>query len=367
MNSDAWGGSEEIWFHAAFRLVKKKYRVGICCFNWPGKEKKLDELAKAGCEIYLLPGRNETRSVWKKIKLNASIRKIPVESFDKVFVNQGGWKDIVHSPFKNVYSRCKNYSVIYHNYDYEKLSPGKLKLFQKWITNARNNIGDAQKIFSVIAEKNPITIPNQEVLFNPITFAPPNDYTAFTSLPADKLKLIVLAQLDVKRTAQDILITTLSTEKWKARNWELRCYGRGNDEALLTKLIKATGLSDKVFLKGYTNDIPAALTWSHILLHLTHIDAMPISVSEAMAISRPVIASNVGDMPLWINDNVNGWIANEVSVESIDAALEKAWQNRTKLEKMGRESFNIFTKKYPADPVSHFLNIVGIKETLGDE
>jgi glycosyltransferase involved in cell wall biosynthesis len=183
----------------------------------------------------------------------------------------------------------------------------------------------------------------------------------------DKLNLIVLAQLDLKRKAQDILIMALSSEKWKARNWQLHIHGKGSDAEILSKMVETAGLTDKVFLKGYSHDVPAVLTWSHVLLQLTNIDAMPISVTEAMAMSRAVIASDVGDMPLWIKNDVNGWISNEVSAEAIDAVLEKAWQKRHNLEAMGKESFNIFTEKYPADPVTFFLHIAGISEIRPNE
>ena len=367
MNSDSWGGSEEIWFRSALHLAQKGAKVAVCCFNWPGKKNKLDRLTGAGCELYLLPGRNETTSLWHKIKLKAAIKKLPIEHYDEVIINQGGWKDIVHGPWKNIYRRCKSYSVVYHNYDKEKLPAGKRQLMTEWVRNAKRNIGDASRIFKEIAETNSILIPNQRVLFNPITFPAPNQFTPFVNSVNDRLNFIVLAQLDMKRKAQDILIKALSAEKWKARNWELHIYGKGNDADSLTKKIETAGLSDKVLLKGYSNDVLGVLSWSHVLLQLTHIDAMPISVTEAMAKSRAVIASNVGDMPLWINDDVNGWIANELTADAVDAVLEKAWQNRSNLEAMGKESFNIFTKKYPADPVTYFLDIAGISEIRTDE
>lgn len=367
MNSDSWGGSEEIWFRSAIHLAQKGIKVAVCCFNWPAKQDKLDQLTNAGCELYLLAGRNETTSLWNKMKLKTAIQKLPLENYDEIIINQGGWKDIVHGPLKSVYRRCKNYSLVYHNYDREKLSPAKTQLFIKWVKKAKMNIGDAARIFSEIAKTNSVLIPNQRVLFNPITFAAPTQYTPFVNSVNDNLNFIVLAQLDLKRKAQDILVKALSGEKWKARKWRLHIYGKGNDAGTLANLIETAGLSEKVYLKGYSHDIPEALTWSHVVLQLTHIDAMPISVTEAMAMSRPVIGSNVGDMPLWINDDVNGWIANEVSAGAIDAVLEKAWQNRYNLEAMGKESFNIFTRKYPADPVTYFLDIAGISEIRTNE
>jgi glycosyltransferase involved in cell wall biosynthesis len=240
------------------------------------------------------------------------------------------------------------------------LSPGKLKLFNKWVANAKTNIGDAARIFSAITEVNSLTIPTQQVLFNPITFEPPRQFTPFINSVNDSLNFIMLAQLDIKRKAQDILIQALSSEKWRIRNWQLHLYGKGNDADLLKQMIETAGLNDKIFLKGYSRDIQSILSWSHVLLQITHIDAMPISVTEAMAMSRPVIASNVGDMPIWVKNNSNGWLANEVTIDDVDKVLEKAWQGRHQLEAMGKESFNTFTKKYPADPVLYFLNIAGI-------
>jgi glycosyltransferase involved in cell wall biosynthesis len=198
------------------------------------------------------------------------------------------------------------------------------------------------------------------VLFNPVTIQLPGCQTPFTSQPKEKLEFAVLAELDVKRKAQDVLIKALAAEKWKTRNYTLNIYGNGKDRQILEKLITDTGLSSKVFLKGFTKDVKEVLSNSHVLLQLTHIDAMPISVTEALAMSRAIIASDVGDMPLWINEGVNGWIAKKVCFEEIDRVLENAWQNRNSLEEMGKESYRIFRQKYPEDPVEYFLQLAGI-------
>jgi glycosyltransferase involved in cell wall biosynthesis len=226
--------------------------------------------------------------------------------------------------------------------------------------NAEKNIGDAGRIFSVIKSTCDLDIPQNYVLFNPVTIQLPDRQTPFTSSAEDKLKFIVLAELDVKRKAQDLLIKALAAKKWKTRNYTLNIYGNGKDKQILGKLINETGLSSKVFLKGFTKDVKEVLANSHVLLQLTHIDAMPISVTEALAMSRAIIASDVGDMPLWINEGVNGWITEKVSIEEIDRVLENAWQQRNKLEEMGRESYKIFKQKYPENPVEYFLNLAGI-------
>jgi glycosyltransferase involved in cell wall biosynthesis len=361
MNSTAWGGSEEIWYKSALHLAVRNQNVGVCCFNWEGKEEKLQQLQNAGCKLYLLPGKSETKSLWGKYKLNEALYSIPFSDYKKAIVNQGGWKDVAHGPFKKLYQKLPSYILIFHNYDMlEKLQGNKKKSLHNWVQNAQKNIGDADRIFSVIKNTCNLDIPRNHVLFNPVTIQLPDCETPFTSPAENRLELTVLAELDVKRKAQDVLIQALSVEKWKNRNFMLNIYGNGKDKQILEKLITDTGLSSKIFLNGFTKEVKEVLTNSHVLLQLTHIDAMPISVTEALAMSRAVIASDVGDMPLWIKEGVNGWIAGKVCVEEIDRVLENAWQNRNKLEEMGKESYRIFRQKYPEHPVEYFLNLAGI-------
>jgi len=63
MNGAAWGGSEELWYHTALWLAKNGYKVGVCFYNWPGKNEKINSLSNEGCELYLLPGKRETKTI----------------------------------------------------------------------------------------------------------------------------------------------------------------------------------------------------------------------------------------------------------------------------------------------------------------
>ena len=76
-----------------------------------------------------------------------------------------------------------------------------------------------------------------------------------------------------------------------------------------------------------------------MVLQITHMDAMPISVIEAMSKSRAVVVSNVGDMPLWVKDFETGWVAENATVNAISNVLEIAWQNKEQWERMGKNAF----------------------------
>ena len=362
MNGSAWGGSEELWYQAALWTARNGYPVAVCCFDGEGKAKRMAELEKAGCKLFLLPGKEEVKKqlLLGKIKLNNAVEEVPFEEYDNVIVSQGGWKDVAHGPFKKLYRRLNAYTLIYHNYNVnEKFSLRKFLLLQKWADKALKNLGDTPKIFQALAEAYSLNIPRQEKLFNPLTFDPPSTSTAYAPIDG-KYIFSVFAALDTERKAQDILLRALTTDEWRNRNIELRLYGEGKDKESLQKLISELQLQSIVQLKGNAADYREAIRQTHLVLQITHIDAMPITVMDSLAMARPLIVSAVGDMPSWIKENENGWVTETVTVEAIGQTLEKAWAQRNNWQRMGERSFAIFRENFPADPIAYFLRQTGI-------
>ncbi len=363
MNGSSWGGSEELWYQAALNTARRGVETGVCCFNGTGKEQRMDELKKAGCKLFLLPGKEITKRqpFIGKMKLNKAVANVPFEDYDKVIVSQGGWKDVTSGPFKKLYTRLKQYVLIYHNYNVnERFSNKKFSSLQKWADNALKNLGATPKIFLALKDSYSLDIPKQGVFFNPLTFSSPEKNTPFKTDPEEKVIFCMLAALDTERKAQDILLHTFGMDKWKDRNWELNLYGDGKDKMALEKIIEQLQLHTKVYLREHTQNVKSAIESSHLVLQITHMDGMPISVMEALSMSRPVVVSKVGDMPLWVTDNYNGWIADTVSIDGINQVLEKAWQNRSEWEEMGKNAFAFFRKGFPLNPIEHFFKQTGI-------
>ena len=357
MNGSAWGGSEEFWYRTALWMCRNNYKVGIGCFDWEEKKERIRLLKEAGCGIYLLPNK---KGLFNKLLIKKVLDSIPFNDYQLTVINQGGWEDVLHTPFKYLYKKLHNYVLNNHNYNESAvLSLKKQQLLQQWISHAKVNFGDTQKIFDAIEKNFNTRIDKKQTLINPIASQPetgPYLYPAFTD---GNCIWVMFAELDIARKSQDILIKSLSSLKWKERNWQLHLYGKGKDKAMLEKLIADCNLQNKVLFKGYTNNIKKSLQDYHLLLQCTRIDAMPITVVEAMAMARPCVVSQVGDMPVWVEDGVNGFVCNEVSVQGIDDALENCWQQKNNWEAMGKNAFDTFIKKYPQpyeEKIAEILN-----------
>jgi glycosyltransferase involved in cell wall biosynthesis len=371
MNGSAWGGSEELWYRTALYSAARGHKIACAVYCWEDKNEKLKELEDAGCIIYELPNKGrKKRTLYDKlhyklftpVQLKRFILSLPINDYDLTLINQGGY-EILSNPWKKFYKKLKCYALLFHNYRKKDTFKTKQRTILKaWITNASYNLFASDEIRNLMEDQLQITIANAGTLINPITFDSPLHAIPYPLLVNNNYVLVMLAALDVKRKAQDKLIQTLSSAKWKNRNWLLYLYGEGKDRYLLKQLIVKNEMQEKIFLKGFNTDVKKVLQDAHLLLQLTEMDAMPLSVVEAMAVGRPVIATNLGDIPAWIHNGKNGWISPDTSIENMDMTIEEAWQKREYWEEIGKASFEIFRKKYPLSPEKYFFDQLDITD-----
>jgi glycosyltransferase involved in cell wall biosynthesis len=363
MAGSPWGGSEELWYKTALYAAKKGWKTGCAVYHWPAKEDKMEALKNAGATVYYLPNKGRSkRSLLERIqnkiskaKVKAVIQSLPHREYDVVVISQGAF-EVTTSAWRAFYKNLERYIVLYHNYkEHEVLKGAKKAAVQNWCSHARVNLFASRRIVEVLQANSNINPPNAGILLNPISFDPPFTSTPFPPLQNGNYRFVVLAALEVWRKAQDNLVQALSSGKWKERNFTLHLYGDGKDKQSLKDLVGRTGLDNKVFLEGNTNDPRSVLQNAHLLLQLTHVDAMPLSVVEALAMGRPVAVSNIGDMPDWITEGENGWISSDASVEQIDKTLERAWQQRDIWPEMAENAFATFKKKFPASAEEKLL------------
>ncbi len=363
MAGSPWGGSEELWYRSALLAARKGWKVGCAVYHWSAKEAKMKTLEEAGATIYWLPNKGRAKrnlverlqNKWSKRRLKRLIPQLPFNEYERTVVNCGAF-EISTPEWREAYRYLGSFVLLVHNYkEGEVFTGAKAEAIRNWTGKAQHNLFASRRIPEVLQANSQISVPRAGVLLNPITFAPPREAAPYPP-EAGSYRMVMLAALDRGRKAQDQLIAALSAEKWKARNWTLHLYGDGPDRATLAAQIAQSGMEQQIFLEGHTSDVRGVLASAHLLLQMTHIDAMPLSVVEAMALARPVLVSRIGDMPYWVEEGVNGWISEDASAASIDAALEEAWSRRDDWATIGQQAFRTFQSRFPVSVEEDFLN-----------
>jgi glycosyltransferase involved in cell wall biosynthesis len=95
----------------------------------------------------------------------------------------------------------------------------------------------------------------------------------------------------------------------------------GAYERELRDAAASLGVADRVFFAGARDDIPALLAGCDVFCLPSSMEGLPIVVLEAMAASRPVVASAVGGTPELVADGVTGLLVPPEDPVALAAAL----------------------------------------------
>jgi glycosyltransferase involved in cell wall biosynthesis len=364
MNGAPWGGSEELWYRTAMQAAGESHEIGCVVYRWEERRPRLDALRAAGARVFELPNAGRAKhtladtlrfEAWTRLRRRAALASVPFEAYDCAVLNQGGWQDLAASEWNRVRERLHRYAILFHNYDGAmSISGRRLDRLAAWTAGASANLFAAEAIRETLERKLGRAVPNPAVFQNPVAFAPPP--RPIPRPPGPPWRFAVLAALDVRRKAQDALLQVLGGPEWKERPFELSLFGSGPDERLLARLIRQRGLSGRVRLEGHTSDVAGAIAGAHVILQLTRIDAMPITVVEAMAVGRPVAVTRVGDMPGWVREGENGWIAADARPAAIAKTLEQVWASRDRWGEMGERAHRLFRERHPVPSERRLLD-----------
>ena len=100
--------------------------------------------------------------------------------------------------------------------------------------------------------------------------------------------------------------------------------GTGSAEPGLRAQARALRVDDRVSFVGYHPDPRSVIAASHAAINSSRDEPLGLSVLEALAMQRPVVAFAGGGIPEIVRDGETGWLVRERSVAALAAALAAA-------------------------------------------
>ncbi|HZM26591.1 MAG TPA: glycosyltransferase [Gemmatimonadales bacterium] len=132
--------------------------------------------------------------------------------------------------------------------------------------------------------------------------------------------------------------------------------GDGPERAAIRMQVEALGISERVRLLGARSDIPALLAACDLFVLPSLVEGLPISVLEAMAAARPVVATRIGGTDEVVMDGRTGLLVPPQDPEPLAAAIRSFLadpERGRQAGKAGREQLLArFTSKVMIDAVS---------------
>ena len=131
--------------------------------------------------------------------------------------------------------------------------------------------------------------------------------------------LTCVARLD-KNKHQDFLIDVMENICKKHDNIHLLLVGPDELNGFYQKLVKSKKMENNIHFLGRRDDIPNILAVSNVIVSASMREGLPVNVIEAFSASKPVVALNCRGMKDLIEDDINGFVVNNINdfIEKID-------------------------------------------------
>jgi glycosyltransferase involved in cell wall biosynthesis len=117
---------------------------------------------------------------------------------------------------------------------------------------------------------------------------------------------------------------------------EFLIVGDGPRRSELEKLAAELSITDAVHFAGTRSDIPEMLGQMDVFVLTSHSEANPVSILEAMACEKPVVATRVGSVPETVHDGVTGYLVPPNDVEQTAARMCELLENGERATMFGR-------------------------------
>lgn len=178
----------------------------------------------------------------------------------------------------------------------------------------------------------------------------------------------VYGSIRQNRENYPVVLTVARLDKQKGHDYLLKAAtgipgtlfvfaGDGPEKSNLENETRRLGLTDRVIFLGSRNDIPELLYGCDVFALPSLYEGLPLSIMEAMAAGKPVVASNIGGVNELILDGESGYLVPPGDTHALARAINNIISNPVLAQKMASAGKTAVTRNYSADKM-----IAGITE-----
>lgn len=122
--------------------------------------------------------------------------------------------------------------------------------------------------------------------------------------------------------------------------------GEGSRRELLEAQVRDLRIAHRVVFTGRRDDIPAVTAALDVAVLPSYREAQGLTILEAMALSRPVVASDVGGIPEMITDGVTGLLVPPHDVTALASAIIRLLRDHPYADTLGRAGHDLVHDRF---------------------
>jgi glycosyltransferase involved in cell wall biosynthesis len=122
--------------------------------------------------------------------------------------------------------------------------------------------------------------------------------------------------------------------------------GEGSRREALEHQVAELGIGSRVIFTGRRDDVPAVTAALDVAVLPSYREAQGLTILEAMALSRPVVASNVGGIPEMVEDGRTGLLVPPHEPEALAAAITRLLVDHPLADMLARAGHDLVHERF---------------------
>jgi glycosyltransferase involved in cell wall biosynthesis len=147
----------------------------------------------------------------------------------------------------------------------------------------------------------------------------------------------------------DVLIKAFRTVIKDVPNVILLIGGDGEERNSLNELVESKGLGAHVKLLGLISETNDMLESCDVYINSSRCEGLPMTLLEAMAHGKPIVATNVGGNPEVVRNGMTGLLVPPENPEKLAEAIVKMLKDEPLRKNLGNAAFALFNGEYTID------------------
>jgi glycosyltransferase involved in cell wall biosynthesis len=122
--------------------------------------------------------------------------------------------------------------------------------------------------------------------------------------------------------------------------------GEGSERASLEAEARRLRLAHRVVFAGRRDDVPAVTAALDVAVLPSYREAQGLTILEAMALGRPVVASNVGGIPEMVEDGVTGLLVPPHDAPALAAAIVRLLEDHPYADRLAKAGHDLVHDRF---------------------
>ncbi len=114
----------------------------------------------------------------------------------------------------------------------------------------------------------------------------------------------------------------------------------------LAQEVRKRGLEDKIIMPGPREDIPQVLASLDIFVLSSLREGVPQGVAQALAMEKPVVATDVGGVPELIRNDQTGLLVPPADSRALAKAILELLEDREKAKRLGKNGRKLIEERF---------------------